>query len=249
MQQSKQNHRTRGQQRDPSKIKPKFKEQREEEIKLNPLRPLNQKQAQYIKLLQEKPVVVATGFAGTSKSYIPTVMAGDAYKLGTINRIIVTRPAVSSSKSVGFTSGDFSTKMTMWLGGVVPILKERLGPMFDIALEKGDIEFMPLEVVKSISVSNAFFLVEEASDLTKDEVIKLITRMGKDSTLVLAGDIRQAELKGESGLVWLANFIQRHDMNDVFGFIDFNETNDIVRSDAVRKFIVNLVRDEKKGIN
>ena len=249
MQQSKQNHRTRGQQRDPSKIKPKFKEQREEEIKLNPLRPLNQKQAQYIKLLQEKPVVVATGFAGTSKSYIPTVMAGDAYKLGTINRIIVTRPAISSSKSVGFTSGDFSTKMTMWLGGVVPILKERLGPMFDIALEKGDIEFIPLEVVKSISVSNAFFLVEEASDLTKEEVIKLITRMGKDSTLVLAGDVRQAELKGESGLVWLTNFIQRHDMNDVFGFIDFNETNDIVRSDAVRKFIVNLVRDEKKGIN
>ena len=92
-------------------------------------------------------------------------------------------------------------------------------------------------------------LCEESSDLTKEEVIKLVTRMGKNSTLVLAGDVRQSELKEQSGLAWLAHFIERHNMHDVFGHIDFNSTDDIVRSDAVKRFIINLTRDEKKGIN
>ena len=83
--------------------------------------------------------------------------------------------------------------------------------------------------------------------MTKDEVIKMVTRMGKNSKLVLAGDIRQAELKETSGLKWAADFVQRHNLSENFGFIDFNDVNDIVRSDAVRQFIVALVRDEKKG--
>lgn len=249
MQQSKQVQRNKGDRRDSSKVKPKFQEQRNESVRANPLRPLNQRQATYIKLLEDKPVVVATGFAGTSKTYIPTAMAADLYKLGKINKIIITRPAVSTSASVGFTTGDFKMKMSMWLGAVVPIFKERLGAMFDIALEKGDIEFVPLEVIKGMSVNDAFMIVEEASDLTKDEIIKIITRMGKDSVLVLAGDIRQSELNSGSGLLWLTSFIERHNMEDTFGWIDFNSTDDIVRSDAVKRFIINLVRDEKRGIN
>ncbi|MFM7853145.1 MAG: PhoH family protein, partial [Flammeovirgaceae bacterium] len=90
--------------------------------------------------------------------------------------------------------------------------------------------------------------VEESSDLTKEEVIKLITRMGKNSKLVLSGDVRQSELKTESGLVWLTKFIQRHNLSQNFGFVDFNDVNHIVRSDAVRQFIVALTRDERKGI-
>ena len=66
--------------------------------------------------------------------------------------------------------------------------------------------------------------------------------------LFLLGDIRQAELKETSGLKWVADFVQRHNLSENFGFIDFNDVNDIVRSDAVRQFIVALVRDEKKGI-
>jgi len=91
-------------------------------------------------------------------------------------------------------------------------------------------------------------LVEESSDLTKEEVIKLVTRMGKNSKLVLSGDLRQSELKGESGLAWLSKFVQRHNLTQNFGFVDFNDVNHIVRSDAVKQFIVALTRDERKGI-
>jgi len=229
-------------------IKEKFLEERKQRVAAKPLVALNKRQQEYIELLNEKPVVIATGYAGTSKTYIPTVMAADLYKLGNIDKIIITRPAVSSSKSVGYFKGSELEKMSVWLNSVIPIFTERLGKSeFEIALAAKDIEFVPLEVIKGMSINNAWVLVEEASDLEKDEVIKMVTRMGKNSKLVLAGDIRQAELKGTSGLKWVAEFVQRHNLSENFGFIDFNDVNDIVRSDAVRQFIVALVRDEKKG--
>lgn len=238
--------RVRGSERDGTKIKEKFLEQREEAVKAKALVPMNERQREYIALLNDKPVVVATGFAGTSKTYIPTVMAADLYKLGKINKIIVTRPAISSSMSVGFTSGDFTTKMKSWLGAVLPIFKERLGlAMMDLAIANTDIEFIPLETVKGLSLNNTWLLVEESSDLTKEEIVKLVTRMGKNSKLVLSGDIRQSELRGDSGLVWLTNFLDRHDhLSRNFGYIDFNSTDDIVRSNAVRDFIIAMVKDE-----
>lgn len=230
-------------------VKEKFLEQREEAIKAKPLLPLTKKQQTYMDLLKDKPVVIATGYAGTSKTYVPTVMAADLFKLNLIQKIIITRPAVSTSKSLGFFKGSETEKLSVWLNSVIPIFKDRLGAVaFELALETKDIEFVPLEVIKGMSINNAWVLCEEASDLTKEEVIKLITRMGKNSKLVLAGDIRQAELKGESGLSWVAKFVQRHNLTANFGFIDFDDVNDIVRSDAVRQFIVALTRDERKGI-
>ena len=231
----------------PRVIKDKFLEEREESIKAKPLVPMNAKQREYIRLLQEKSVVIATGYAGSSKTYIPTVMAADLLKTGKINKIIVTRPAVSSSKSVGYFKGSDVEKMSVWLNSVIPIFKERLGAAgLDIALAAKNIEFVPLEVIKGMSINDAWVLAEESSDLTKDEVIKLITRMGRNSKLVLSGDVRQAELKGDLGLKWVADFVNRHrNLQENFGFVDFGDVNDIVRSDAVKQFIVALVRDEK----
>lgn len=249
MQERRKTRREKAQDGDRRVVKEKFMEQREESVRSKPLIPMNKKQQEYIDLLHDKSVVIATGYAGTSKTYIPTVLAADLYKLNQIQKIIVTRPAVSSSKSVGFFKGTAEEKLAVWLNSVIPIFKERLGAAaFTLALETQDIEFVPLEVIKGMSINNAWVLCEESSDLTKEEVVKLVTRMGKNSKLVLAGDIRQSELKGDSGLSWISKFVQRHNLSTHFGFIDFNDVNDIVRSDAVKQFIVALTRDEKKGI-
>lgn len=230
-------------------VKDKFMEQREEVVRTRALVPMNEKQKEYIELLSSKPIVIATGFAGTSKTYLPTAMAADLYKLNKIDKIIVTRPAVSTSKSLGYFKGTAEEKLGVWLNSVIPIFKDRLGSSaFTIALESEDISFVALEVIKGMSINNAWVLVEEASDLTKEEVVKLITRMGKNSKLVLSGDIRQSELKGNSGLVWLTKFVQRHQLSTNFGFVDFNDINHIVRSDAVKQFILAMTRDERKGI-
>ena len=230
-------------------VKEKFMQERTNSVATKPLVPMNSKQKMYMDLLKDKPIVVSTGYPGTSKSYIPAAMAADMYKLNLIQKIYITRPAISSSKSLGYFKGDATDKMSMWLGSVLPIFIERLGKsMFEIAVESKDIEFVPLEVTKGLSINNAWFIVEEASDLTKEEVIKLVTRLGKNARMTFAGDLRQAELKGDSGLHWLVKFVERHNLSANFGFVDFNDVNDIVRSDAVKQFITCLLRDEKKGI-
>ena len=89
-----------------------------------------------------------------------------------------------------------------------------------------------------------FFIVDEAEDLTIDEVKKIITRVGKNCTLVLAGDITQSELKENSGLKWLINFYEKYDLKG-FYHVDFNDVNDIVRSDTVKSFITALQRETK----
>lgn len=240
--------RTKGSQRDTSKIKPKFLEQRQEESKIKSLVPMNQRQKEYIDLLATKPVVCATGYAGTSKSYVAAAYAAQQFRLGNISKIVVTRPAISTSKTVGLMPGDVRAKMELWLAPVVQVLKEFLGTgAYESAMAKGDIEFFPLENIKGMSLNDAFIICEEASDLTKDEVIKMVTRLGKNSTLVLAGDIRQAELKEESGLIYLQDMVKRHNLDELFGCVDFNEIQHIVRSDAVRRFIAAVVKDENSG--
>lgn len=227
-------------------VKDKFMEERQSRVK--PLVAMNRKQQEYIDLLEDKNVIIATGYAGTSKTYIPTVMAADLYRLNKINKIIITRPAVSSSQSLGYFSGDATQKMQVWLGAVIPIFNDRLGKaQFEIALTSGDIEFIPLEVLKGMSINNAWLLVEESSDLTKEEIVKIITRMGKNSKLILSGDVRQSEINKGSGFTWLVDFVTRHKLQDNFGFIDFGDVNDIVRSDAVKEFITAMVRDERQA--
>jgi len=227
-------------------VKDKFMEERQTRVK--PLVAMNRKQQEYIDLLEDKNIIIATGYAGTSKTYIPTVMAADLYRLNKINKIIITRPAVSSSQSLGYFSGSATEKLQVWLGAVIPIFNDRLGKaQFEIALGAGDIEFIPLEVLKGMSVNNAWLLVEESSDLTKEELVKIITRMGKNSKLVLSGDVRQSEINKGSGFTWLVDFVKRHKLQDNFGFIDFGDVNDIVRSDAVKEFITAMVRDERQA--
>lgn len=231
---------------DSTRGKRKFVEQREEEVKLNPIKPLNQKQRNYMEMLDSKTVVVATGYAGTSKTYLPTSIAADLLRTNKIKKIIFCRPAVSNSKTLGLFSGDKTEKMEVWLSPVIQILRERLGAGgLEVALKREDIVYQPLETVKGSSFNDSWIIVDEAEDLTVDEVKKLITRIGKDSKMIFAGDITQSELKGASGLKWLIDFNERHQLGEHFGFVDFNHVNDIVRSEAVKRFIICLERDNR----
>lgn len=226
-------------------IKEKFRYQREDEIMSKPLLPMNDKQKEFMDLIRKKSCIVATGFAGTSKSYIPAAMAADMYRLGQVSKIIVTRPAISSSKSIGFLKGDVNEKMQNWLGPVITVLKERMGNgAYDVALNSGDVQFIPLEHLKGSSFNNSFVIIEEASDLTKEELIKIVTRIGKGTTMTITGDILQSELAHGAGLNWLSNFITRNNMQEHFGFVEFNDYSHIVRSGIVKDFLINLHREE-----
>lgn len=225
-------------------VSPKFQEERLDRINTAPLTALNEKQAEYIRLIQSKATVIAAGYAGTSKTYIPTVMACDMYRAGDIEKIVFTRPNISNSRSLGFFGGDLVAKMSNWLMPVMSILRDRLGDnTLEIAIKRGDIEFVPMEVVKGYSAENCFFIVDEAEDLTYDEAKKIVTRQGKGCHMILAGDIHQSELKERSGLKALMDIAAQFPFIDL-GVIDFNNKNDIVRSEACKNWIIGFERWE-----
>lgn len=225
-------------------IKPKFVEERQERVNTSPLVAMNEKQREYIRMIHEKPTVLAVGYAGTSKTYIPTVIACDLYRAGKINKIVFTRPNISNSKSLGFFGGDLIQKMSNWLMPVMNILRDRLGEnTLEIAIKNGDIEFVPMEVVKGYSAENCFFIVDEAEDLTYDEAKKVMTRQGKGCHMVLAGDIQQSELKQQSGLKILMEIALQSPFVDL-GLVDFNNKADIVRGEACKNWIIAFERYE-----
>jgi phosphate starvation-inducible PhoH-like protein len=233
----------------PKKTRRSNKEYTDNNVDTTPLRPMNEGQREYIRLLREKDMIIATGFAGTSKTFIPTVMACDLYKAGKIDKIVFTRPPLSNSKSLGFFAGDKTEKMFNWLAPVLDILKKRLGlGRLEIAVKHEEIVFMPLETIKGYSAENCYFIVDEAEDISIEEAKKIVTRQGKNCKMVLSGDVSQSELKDRSGLKWLKEMIEAHpELESSVGLIDFNRPDDIVRSDLCKKWILAIRREEKKG--
>lgn len=228
-------------------IKEKFMEERSNKINNSPLVPMNELQKQYMEMIEEKDIVISTGLAGTSKTYIPTVMACDKYLLGEINQIYITRPAISNSKSLGFMQGDLVTKMSNWLGPVLAVMKERLGAgTLEVGIKNGNIAFVPFEFIKGYSFSNAFVLCDEAEDINIEEAKKFVTRIGTNCTAVLAGDISQSELKDKSGLKKLIELVKTNpQLESSSAWVDFNRPSDIVRSDTCREWILAFRRDEQ----
>lgn len=234
--------------------KVKFQEQRIEKAKAQAIKPMNERQREYLSYLEDQvPVIIATGYAGTSKTYIPTRFACNEYLSDRVYKIVFSRPAISNSKSLGYFAGDKNEKMEIWLAPVLNVVKETLtAPATTIAIKNEDILFYPLEIIKGLSLGSTkdgkhlYYIVDEAEDLSIEEIKKIITRIGKNCTLVLAGDVTQSELSERSGLRWLINFVKKHNLKR-FKHIDFNNVNDIVRSDVVREFIVALERDDKEA--
>lgn len=223
------------------KIKDKFQETRRNK----PLVPMNEIQKYYFDCLRDEsfPVVLAIGYPGSSKSYGPSVMAIDAYREGKINKIYVIRPAVSDSKSLGFFSGSLLEKSLNWCAPVISIFIERIGAAaVEIALDCGDIELIPMEVIKGRSLDNCWIIADEAEDLTVKELKKVVTRQGKNSKLVLAGDILQCDLKEQSGLAKAVQMAEKYPDLGV-AVVNFDRPSDIVRSEQVKRWILAFNRE------
>ena len=226
-------------------VKEKFLEQRQDVVINRPLVPMNEKQRDYMEKIEDYDLILATGYAGSSKTYIPTVMACDAYRKGEIKKIVFTRPNISNSKSLGYFSGNAIEKLSQWLMPVMSILRKRLGDnTLELAIKRGDIEFIPMEVVKGYSAEDCMFICDEAEDLTRDEAKKLVTRAGKGCTMVLCGDLTQSELSEESGLKMLVDMALKYPHLDV-GLVDFNHINDIVRGEQVKQWILAFNKEDE----
>ena len=160
-----------------------------------PLRPKTQAQKEYIDNIRNTDMVFGIGPAGTGKTYLACAMAITAYKNKEVERIILTRPAVEAGERLGFLPGDMQEKVDPYLRPLYDALYDVLG--LDAAAklrEKGVIEVVPLAYMRGRTLDNAFIILDEAQNTTREQMKMFLTRMGFNSKVVVTGDITQIDL-------------------------------------------------------
>jgi len=198
-----------------------------------PLIPMNDKQKDYIKAVQEQSCVICIGVWGSSKTFIPSTIAADWLMDKKIDKVIIARPAEGKGKSVGFLKGSKDEKMQPWCAPITDTMKQRMGVAhFEAMLANGKIEQLALEHVKGRSWDNAFILVDEAEDLEPEVARSLVGRQGVNSVTVITGDLRQQDLKKNSGLQYLLDVAEY--TNLPITLIDFDSWDYCVRSEEAK---------------
>lgn len=212
-----------------------------------PLVPMNDKQADYIKAIQEQACIICIGVWGSSKTYIPSVIAADWLLDKKIDKVIIARPAEGKGKSVGFLKGSKDEKMQPWCAPITDTMKERMGVgNFEAMLANGKIEQLALEHVKGRSWDNCLILVDEAEDLEPEVARSLVGRQGVNSVTIITGDLRQQDLKKNSGLQYLLDVAEFTSLP--ITLIDFDSWDYCVRSEEAKAWGMAFEKFDKKDI-
>lgn len=202
---------------------------------VNPPLPKNPRQDAFLRALWRSGKVVATGPAGTGKTFLSAAAAAWLMHRGDISKIYLTRPNIPAARSLGFFPGSLDDKMAPWLRPITRVLRNSLGDAsVDIAMRKGYIEATPFEVMRGLDAQDAFVLLDEAQNTTPEEMQMFLTRIGENSFVVVNGDVSQSDLKGSSGLATLIGIIQRKRLN--MEHVEFLY-DDILRSDFCREVV------------
>ncbi len=167
-------------------------------------------QKAYVDAIRKNTVVFGVGPAGTGKTYLAVCMAVTAFKAKQVEKIILTRPAVEAGEKLGFLPGDLQTKVDPYLRPLYDALQETLGlETYAKLMERGAIEVAPLAYMRGRTLSNAFIILDEAQNTTKEQMKMFLTRMGEGSKTVVTGDITQIDLDGKaSGLVHATQILE-----------------------------------------
>ena len=201
-----------------------------------PLRPKTAGQKEYVDKIRRSDMVFGIGPAGTGKTYLACAMAVTAYKNREIERIILTRPAVEAGERLGFLPGDMQEKVDPYLRPLYDAMYDIMGMDAAAKLkEKGVVEVVPLAYMRGRTLDNAFIILDEAQNTTREQMKMFLTRMGFNSKMVVTGDITQIDLpRGTmSGLKEACNVL---DGVEGIEFSYFTEI-DVVRHELVKRII------------
>jgi len=211
-----------------------------------PIRPKTPGQLQYVQAVKKNDIVFSIGPAGTGKTYLAMAMAVAALKRKDVNRLILCRPAVEAGESLGFLPGDLQEKVDPYLRPLYDALYDILGfDIFKRYMEKGVVEVAPLAYMRGRTLDDAFVILDEAQNTTKEQMKMFITRLGFGSKMVITGDITQVDLPPDksSGLVHITKILQGIEGID---FVYLTE-KDVVRNPLVQKIILAYEQYEKRN--
>ena len=160
-------------------------------------------QKAYFQTLMNNEVVFGLGPAGTGKTYMAVAMAVDALKKRSVERLILSRPAVEAGERLGFLPGDMKEKVDPYLRPLYDALYDMMpSDKVDKMMASGEIEIAPLAFMRGRTLTNAFVIIDEAQNTTAVQMKMVLTRLGQDSRMVITGDMSQVDLPSgqQSGL-------------------------------------------------
>ena len=202
-------------------------------------------QQDYMKAIQSNTITIGVGPAGTGKTYLAVAAAVAAFRERTVNRIILTRPAVEAGERLGFLPGDLQNKVDPYLRPLYDALYDMLGPeTFQKYQERGSIEVAPLAYMRGRTLDDSFIILDEAQNTTREQMKMFLTRLGFGSKIVITGDVTQIDLPDDktSGLKDAVRVLS--DVKDIA--ICRLTSADVVRHALVQQIINAYEKAEKK---
>ncbi len=193
-------------------------------------------QKKYVDLLKKKTITFGVGPAGTGKTYLAVAVAVNAFKAKQVDKIILTRPAVEAGEKLGFLPGDLQEKVNPYLRPLYDALQEMLGAeTFAKMMERGTIEIAPLAYMRGRTLNNAYVILDEAQNTTREQIKMFLTRLGEGGKMIVTGDLTQIDLpKGiNSGLKHAVRILK--DIDDI-GIIRLTD-KDVVRHPLVQQIV------------
>ena len=193
-------------------------------------------QQNYLKAIEKNTITIGVGPAGTGKTYLAVAEAVAAFRAKTVNRIILTRPAVEAGERLGFLPGDLQNKVDPYLRPLYDALFDMLGPeTYGKYLERGNIEVAPLAYMRGRTLDNAFVILDEAQNTTLPQIKMFLTRMGRNAKFIVTGDVTQIDLprRSDSGLTRAIGILR--DVKGI-GVVEFDR-RDIVRHELVKHIV------------
>ena len=214
-------------------------------LKFRP-QPKTTAQALYLESLNESPLTIGTGPAGSGKSFLAMAAGIEKLLSNEVSKIVLTRPICEAGENLGFLPGTFEEKISPYLRPLLDAMEELVGvTMAKKLLETGKIEFAPLAYMRGRTFNNCYVILDEAQNTTPVQMKLFVTRAGNYSTFVVNGDASQCDLDprdlakfgGENGLTWLSRRLRVR--SNLVHVIDFGP-GDIQRSALVSELLTFL---------
>ena len=201
--------------------------------------PKNLNQENYLLKLQDpnKMILFAIGPAGTGKTMLACQYAVKMLQEGVIEKIVITRPAVSVDEQHGFLPGTLQEKMEPWTKPIFDVFEEYFySKEIELMVKEGVIEISPLAYMRGRTFKNSFIIADEMQNATPSQMKMLLTRLGQGSQMVVTGDLQQADRPSSNGLLeflGMYNNFKSHRYVDICQF----DIQDIERHEAVKEVL------------
>ncbi|WP_390587998.1 PhoH family protein [Erythrobacter sp. MTPC3] len=199
--------------------------------------PRSATQVTYMRSLARDDIIFALGPAGTGKTYLAVAQAVSQLITGSVQRLILSRPAVEAGEKLGFLPGDMKDKVDPYLRPLYDALYDCMPPeQVERRIESGEIEIAPIAFMRGRTLADAFVILDEAQNTTKEQMKMFLTRFGQNSRMVICGDPRQVDIPGGDRMSGLADGVDKLEGIDGFGTIRFTAA-DVVRHPIVGRIV------------